>query len=145
MARAARPARTLRDREREPGGDRSRSAARRGAHHRRSVRARRHGRLCRRTGKAARLRGRGHSQAPARPAEPGADPSVHGRTDMAPWNAGDRTMSRPSLYARGIDVFMAARGLGPLVGLTLALFLASAVVQAWWLRDLRGQRVAWAN
>jgi hypothetical protein len=54
-------------------------------------------------------------------------------------------MSRPSLYARGLDLYIAAGRLGPLVWLTIVLALGAAVAQAWLLPDLRAQRVALAD
>ncbi len=52
-------------------------------------------------------------------------------------------MSRPTVYARGLDIVIAASRLPPLVWLALVLVLGSAAAQVWWLGDLREQSVAW--
>jgi len=54
-------------------------------------------------------------------------------------------MSRPSLYARVLDLYIAATRLGPLVWLTVALALGIAIMQGWLLPELRLQRIALAN
>ena len=54
-------------------------------------------------------------------------------------------MSRPSLYARGLDLRIAAGRVRPLVWLTVLLIVGSTIGQAWLLHDLRTQRLALAN
>jgi len=54
-------------------------------------------------------------------------------------------MSRSSVYARGLDIVIAASRLPPLAALALVLLLGSAAAQVWWLGDLREQSVAWEN
>lgn len=51
-------------------------------------------------------------------------------------------MIRPSLYARGLDLVIAASRLPPLASLAVALLLASIAAQVWWLGDLRRQDAA---
>lgn len=51
-------------------------------------------------------------------------------------------MTRPSVYARGLDLVITASRLPPLVWLALVLMLASAAAQVCWLGDLREQGVA---
>lgn len=54
-------------------------------------------------------------------------------------------MSRPSSYTRVLDLYIAARRLGPLAWLTAALALGIVVMQVRLLPELRLQRSALAN
>lgn len=54
-------------------------------------------------------------------------------------------MSRPSVYARGLDLVIAASRLPPLASLAVVLMLGSIAAQVWWLGDLREQGVASEN
>ena len=51
-------------------------------------------------------------------------------------------MSRPSLYARALDIAIMASRVPPLASFAIILLLGSVAGQVWWLGDLREQRMA---